>query len=244
MSYILLTSRNIPMPVPHVLVAIFVLLTIFTPFGAYAQTNAPYDIIKGERNESFVLPYGAANQDRRNPVTYTFDEPVGENWIMGIENTLSYTSKDDAKVVIVLREQAPSEKFLQILMHGGETRKYAVVVNSPDIGQVNVYSDDEAGWSTEEAVGVTHVENSGLIISDGRRIVVDRLDINGFNLASVEIYGNDESGLPANAHDGNIALNLVFGSLVGTPIYYLPGAIMAGVGAFIGILLFVKKRKS
>lgn len=231
------------MPVPRTLVVLLVLLTIFAPLAAYAQSNAPYNIVKGERNESFVLPYGVANHDRKNPLVYNFDEPIGENWIMGIENTLSYTAKEDAKIVVLLRDQAPSEKFVQLTMYGGEARKYSVDVNTPETGYFNIYSNDESGWATEEAVGVTHVENTGLIISDGRRIVVDRLDVNGFNLASVEIYGNDEPGLPANAYSGTIAVNLVFGSLVGTPIYYLPGVIMAGVGGVVGILLFVKKRK-
>lgn len=218
-------------------------LVMFAPLAAYAQSDEPYDIVKGERNENFVLPFGAANHDRRNPVVYTFDQPLGENWIMGVENTLSYTAKDDAKMVLVLREQAPSEKYLEIFMYGGEGRKYVVNVNAPEIAYTQIYSEDEGGWSTEGPIGITHVENQGLLISNGQRVVVDKLDINGFNLASVELYGNDESGLPANAYDGTVSVNLVFGSLVGTPIYYLPGFIMAGVGAVIGILLIVKKRK-
>ncbi|MEM3159723.1 MAG: hypothetical protein QXJ74_02965 [Nitrososphaera sp.] len=231
------------MPVPRTLVAVFLTLVVLVPFAAYAQGDQAYDIVKGERNESFVLPYGAANHDRRDPVVYTFDQPIGQNWIMGVQNTLSYTTKQDAKVVMVLREQAPSEKFIEIYMYGGDVRKYVVNVNSPEIGYTTIYSNDERGWSTEGPVGVTHVENQGLLISDGQRVVVDKLDVNGFNLASVEVYGNDESGLPANAYAGAVSFSLVFGSIVGTPVYYLPGAIMAGVGAVIGILLIVKKRK-
>ncbi|MEM2140543.1 hypothetical protein [Nitrososphaera sp.] len=231
------------MPVPRTLVAVFLTLVVLVPLAAYAQGDQAYDIVKGERNESFVLPYGAANHDRRDPVVYTFDQPIGQNWIMGVQNTLSYTTKQDAKVVMVLREQAPSEKFIEIYMYGGDVRKYVVNVNSPEIGYTTIYSNDERGWSTEGPVGVTHVENQGLLISDGQRVVVDKLDVNGFNLASVEVYGNDESGLPANAYAGAVSFSLVFGSIVGTPVYYLPGAIMAGVGAVIGILLIVKKRK-
>lgn len=231
------------MPVPRTLVAVFLTLVVLVPLAAYAQGDQAYDIVKGERNESFVLPYGAANHDRRDPVLYTFDQPIGQNWIMGVQNTLSYTTKQDAKVVMVLREQAPSEKFIEIYMYGGDVRKYVVNVNSPEIGYTTIYSNDERGWSTEGPVGVTHVENQGLLISDGQRVVVDKLDVNGFNLASVEVYGNDESGLPANAYAGAVSFSLVFGSIVGTPVYYLPGAIMAGVGAVIGILLIVKKRK-
>ncbi len=231
------------MPVPSTLSAFLTALIVLTPVAAYAQADAPYDIIKGERNESFVLPYGVANHDRRNPVVYTFDEPLGENWIMGIENTLSYTSKNDAKVVMVLRDLPPSEKFVELHMYGGDSRKYVINVNTPETGYFNIHGNDDSSWAAEEPIGVTHVENQGLLISDGRRIVVDKLDVNGFNLSSIEVYGNDEAGLPANAYQGALSVNLVFGSLVGTPIYYLPGAIMAGVGALIGILLLVKKRK-
>lgn len=231
------------MSFPRPVLAFFAALIVLAPLAAYAQNDQPYDIFRGERNENFVLPYGVANHDRRNPVVYTFDEPLGENWIMGIENNLSYTAKEDAKVVIVLHDKAPSEKFVELVMYGGETRKYVVNVNTPETGYFNIHTNDDTGWATEEAIGVTHVENQGLLISDGRRIVVDKLDVNGFNLSSVAVYGNDEAGLPANAYAGTVSVNLVFGSLVGTPIYYLPGAIMAGVGAFIGILLLVKKRK-
>lgn len=222
---------------------IFLAVLTLAPLAAYAQSDSPYNIVKGERNESFVLPYGVANHDRRDPVVYTFDEPIGQNWIIGIENTLSYTTKQDAKVVIVLREEAPSEKLIELYMYGGENRRYAVSVNVPETGYFNIYSNDEVGWSTEEAIGVTHVENSGLLVSDGRRIVIDRFDVDGFNLASIEVYGNDEPNLPANAYAGTVNMSLVFGSLVGTPIYYLPGVIMAGVGGVIGVLLLVKKRK-
>lgn len=231
------------MPVPLALLAVLAAMILLAPIAAYAQGDQPYDIIKGERNESFVLPYGAANHDRKNPVVYTFDEPLGENWIMGVENTLSYTAKEDAKMVLVMREQAPSEKYVEVFMYGGEGRKYVVNVNAPEIGHTQIHSEDEGGWSTEGPIGITHVENQGLLISNGQRVVVDKLDINGFNLASVELYGNDEPGLAANAYQGSVAVNMVFGSLVGTPVYYLPGAIMAGVGAVIGVLLLVKKRK-
>lgn len=231
------------MPVPRTPLVVFLTLVVLAPLAAYAQGDQAYDIIKGERNESFVLPYGAANHDRRDPVVYTFDKPLGEDWIMGIENTLQYTAKEDSKVVMVLREQAPSEKYIEVYMYGGDARKYVVNVNTPEIGYRTIYSGDEGGWSTEGPIGVTHVANQGLVISNGQRIVVDKLDVNGFNLASVEVYGNDESGLGENAYGGTLSFNLVFGSLVGTPIYYLPGAIMAGVGAMIGILLYVKKRK-
>ena len=231
------------MPVPRTLVATFLIVAMLAPLAAYAQGDSPYNIVKGERNESFVLPYGAANHDRKDPVVYTFDKPLGEDWIMGVENTLSYTAKEDAKLVMILREQAPSEKFIEISMYGGEARKYVVNVNTPEIGYITIYGNNETRWSTEGPIGVTHVANQGLLISDGQRVVVDKLDVNGFNLASVEVYGNDEPGLPANAYSGTVSFNLVFGSLVGTPIYYLPGVIMAGVGAIVGILLIVKKRK-
>jgi hypothetical protein len=228
---------------PRLVLAVFAALIVLAPLAAHAQNDQPYGIFKGERNENFVLPYGVANHDRKNPVVYTFDEPLGENWIMGIENKVSYTAKPDAKVVVLLRDMAPSEKFVELHMYGGEVRKYVVNVNTPETGYFNIHTNDNTGWATEEAIGVTHVENQGLLISDGRRIVVDKLDVNGFNLSSIEVYGNDEAGLAANAYAGTVAFNLVFGSLEGTPIYYLPGAIMAGVGAFIGILLLVKKRK-
>ena len=53
--------------------------------------------------------------------------------------------------------------------------------------------DSEDGWSTEEPISVTHTENSGLIITNGKRTVVDRLNVDGFAVASIEVYGNDRN---------------------------------------------------
>ena len=213
------------------------------PISAYAQSTQPYSIVKGERNEIFKLPYGAANHDRSNPVVYTYDSPVGNNWIMGIENKLEYTAKEDAKVMMVLREEPPSEKYIQVAMYGGETKRYSVWINQPEIGYLEIYRSNERGWSTVQPAGITHAENAGLTMSDGTRIVVDRLGVGGFNLASIEVYGNDEPGLTANTYAGELSINLAFGSIAGTPISYVPFVVMAVVGGTVGILLLLKKRK-
>jgi hypothetical protein len=218
-------------------------LVMTMPAQVLAQNDEPYDVIKSKRSESFVIPYGAANHDRKDPVIYRYDEPRGQSWIMGIENTLSYIPDDDAKAVIVLREPAPSEKYIEITMYGGEARRYAVSANVPGTGYFNIYRNDQLGWSSEGPVGVTHVENSGLTVTDGRRIVIDRFDLDGFNLGSVEVYGKDEPTDLSNAYAGSIAFSLSFGSIADTPVYFVPAAVAIGVGALMGVLLYTKKRK-
>lgn len=224
--------------------AIIAAAIIALPAQAVAQDNEPYDVIKSKRSESFVVPYGAANHDRKDPVEYVYDEPRGQSWIMGIENKLSYVASGDAKVVIVLREPAPSEKYIEITMYGGQSRKYAVSANVPGTGYFNMYRNNELGWSSDGPVGVTHVENSGLTVTDGKRIVIDRYNLDGFNLGSVEVYGKDEPSSLSNAFAGNIAFSLSFGNPADTPVYFVPAAVMIGVGALMGVLLYTKKRKT
>jgi hypothetical protein len=46
-----------------------------------------------------------------------------------------------------------------------------------------------------------------------------------------------------NAYAGNIGFDIAYGSFVQSQLYYVPVALMAGVGALIAGLLIFKKRK-
>lgn len=224
------------------LLAAFGLLVLLVPVQAFAQV-APSDMVKSDKAESFALPYQAANLDRGNPFVYPYDEPKGQNWILTLDNTLDYVARNDSKIVVTLREQAPSEKFLQVFMYGGEAQKFAVAVNTPETGYQVIYQNDVRGWVYEELVTVTHGDNRGLTVTDGKRIVVDRLDINGFDPASVEVYGKDEQAALANAVGGTINIGILYGSPADTPIFWVPAGVMIGIGALMGVLLLTKKRK-
>ncbi|MDQ4067793.1 MAG: hypothetical protein M3114_09435, partial [Thermoproteota archaeon] len=90
---------------------------------------------------------------------------------------------------------------------------------------------------------VTHTENSGLIVSNGQRIVVDGLDLDGFAAASIEVYGNDRNSTLANASAGDIAFDVLSGRFDQSPIYFVPIAVGVGIFGLIGGLLIIKKRK-
>jgi hypothetical protein len=224
------------------LIPALVLLAL-VPAQALAQEVEPADVVKADKSESFSLPYNVANLDRGNPFVYAYDETKGQSWFLTVDNTLSYVPRNDSKVVITLREQAPSEKSIQLFMHGGEAQKFAVAVTTPETGYRVLYQRDVAGWTYEELITVTHGGTRGLTVTDGKRIVIDGFDINGFDPASIQVYGRDEPAALANASSGALGISMLHGDFADSPIYLLPASIMAGVGALIGALLLLKKRK-
>jgi hypothetical protein len=90
---------------------------------------------------------------------------------------------------------------------------------------------------------VTHTENSGLIVANGQRTVVDRLDVDGFAVGSIEVYGNDRNSTLANASAGDVAFDILFGRFDQSPIYFVPIAVGAGIFGLVAGLLVLKRRK-
>lgn len=221
---------------------VLIVASMLLPAMAYAQEQ-DYQVIKSQRSESFVFPYSASNTDFDNAMVYTYDVPKGPSWILSIRNDMSYVAGDSAKTVVRIQEPAPSEKYIEIVMYGGEARKYWVAVNTPETGYARMYSDPESGWYTDNPISITHNENSGLTVTDGKRVVVDRLDIDNFIVGSIMVYGKDDAGSLANTYAGDITFEILFGSFSESPIFFVPAAVTVGVGALIGGLLIFKKRK-
>lgn len=222
--------------------AIFGLVIIaLVPLHALAQQAIqPFNVIKTSKDESFVIPYQAANRDNRNPYVYKYDQSKGQNWIFTIDNKLVYAPGNDSKVVIMIKEAAPSTKYIQLFLYGdGAQKKFVVAVNVPETGYQIL---DTGQWVDKELVTVTNADNSGLSVTDGQRIAVDRLDIQGFDPASIEVYGKDESTAPPSATAGTLGLTILYGNLADSPTYYVPAAVMIGVGVLMGVLLYKKKR--
>jgi hypothetical protein len=215
---------------------------LLLPTLAFAQGQEDFQVVKTERSESFVLPYTAVNRNEQDPLVYTFDEPRQPNWIVAIQNILSYVPREGARTIIKIQEPAPSEKFIELGIYGDQSLRYWVAVNTPEAGYARMY-DSENGWSTEQPISVTHTENSGLVVTNGQRIVVDRLDVNGFAAASIEVYGNDGNSTLANAYAGDITFEVFFGRIDQSPIYFVPAAVMAGIFGLVAGLLILKKRK-
>jgi hypothetical protein len=210
---------------------------------AFAQSQeGDFQVVKTERSESFVLPYTAVNRNEEDPLVYTFDEPKQPNWILSIQNNVSYVPREGARTIIKIQESAPSEKFIELGIYGDQSMRYWVGVNTAEAGYARMY-DSENGWSTQEPISVTHTENSGLIVTNGQRTVVDRLDVDGFAVASIEVYGNDRNSTLANAYAGDIAFDVLFGRFDQSPIYFVPIAVGAGIFGLVAGLLVLKRRK-
>jgi hypothetical protein len=219
------------------------MLLLLPVLVAFAQSQGEdFQVVKTERSESFVLPYTAVNRNEQDPLVYSFDEPKQPNWILSIQNNVSYVPREGARTIIKIQEPAPSEKFIELGIYGDQSMRYWVGVNTAEAGYARIY-DSENGWSTEQPISVTHTENSGLIITNGQRTVVDRLDVDGFAAASIEVYGNDRNSTLANASAGDIAFDILFGRFDQSPIYFVPIAVGVGIFGLVAGLLVLKRRK-
>ena len=239
---------------PYLLSVLLIIIIIFTPLLSFGQNqeqqqlNPPqgkYQIIKTKNSEQFVLPYTVSNDDRKNPMIYTYDEPKGQNWILTIHNNLSYAIRPDAKTIVKLQEPAPSEKFIEIAMFGDVSKKFWAAVNTNETGYMKLYDESGTnGWSQEQPIIIAHGNNQGLTITNGKRIVIDKLSLDGFTLGSIAVYGKDNSDSPLNAYGGDLSFNVIYGNPTESPLYYLPVGMLIGVGGIVIGLVIFKKRKS
>jgi hypothetical protein len=225
-----------------VVAGVLAVLMLLLPALAIAQSQEDFQVAKTERSESFVLPYTAVNRNEQDPLVYTFDEPKQPNWILSIQNNVSFVPREGARTIIKIQEPAPSEKFIELAIYGDQSMRYWVGVNTPEAGYARMY-DSENGWSTQNPISVTHTDNGGLIVTNGQRTVVDRLDVGGFAAASIEVYGNDRNSTLANAYAGEMGFHVLFGRFDQSPIYFVPIAVGAGIFGLIAGLLILKKRK-
>lgn len=231
------------------LIAITISVLLFTLLisNVNAQITTPqsiYKTIKAKDTEKFVIPFNASNYERNKPLIYTFSRSIGQNWILTLQNNLSYAYRQDAKTVIKLLEPTPSEKFIEIAMFGNQSKGFWAAVNTKDSGYVRVYSKDKDGWFSGQPIIIAHANNQGLTVTDGKRIVVDKLSLNGFTPGSVAIYGKDDPESPINAYAGNISFDMVFGNPADSPIFYLPLGMLVGVGGLLIALLAFKRRNA
>ena len=224
----------------------FIYMIFFSNNFIYAQnefesTEENLNVTKSKSHESFVVPFSASNTDRKNPVIHTFETSKDDSWILGIDNNLTYNNSSEAKTIIKLMENKPSEKFIELAMFE-QNEKFWVAVNTNESGYIRVHERDTDGWSRDEPLMVGHANNQGLTITNGKRIVIDRLSLDGFNLGSIAIYGKDDTDSPINTLDGYLSFDLIFGNPRDSPLYFLPIIMLVLVGGIIFYLLKIKKR--
>ena len=224
----------------------FIYLIFFSNNFIYAQnefesTEENLNVTKSKSHERFVVPFSASNTDRKNPVIHTYEIPKDVSWILRIENNMTYNNSSEAKTIIKLMENKPSEKFIELAMFE-QNEKFWVAVNTNESGYIRVHERDTDGWSRDEPIMVGHANNQGLTITNGKRIVIDRLSLDGFSLGSIAIYGKDDTDSPINTLDGYLSFDLLYGNPRDSPLYFLPIVMLVLVGGIIFYLLKIKKR--
>jgi hypothetical protein len=212
-------------------------------FSQLSNDSQEYQTTKTNVSESFVLPFNDTNNDRRNPVEYVFDEPKVTNWIISIYNNLSYYNNNDSKTIIKIKDAPPSEKFIELMLFGDQSKRFIVSVNTNETGYMRMYENNQNGWYTDGPVTVSHANVQGLTVTDGKRIVLDKLGLNGFDVGSIDVYGKDESSIPNSTFGGSIQFEVLSGDLSESILYYMPLVMIVGVGGTVIFLLFWKKRK-
>src|SRR5688572_24710873 len=224
----------------------FMYMIFFSNNFLYAQNDfespaETLNVTKSKSHEGFVVPFNASNTDRKNPLIHTFETSKDDSWILGIDNNLIYNNSSEAKTIIKLMENKPSEKFIELAMFE-QNEKFWVAVNTNESGYIRVHERDTDGWSRDEPLMVGHANNQGLTITNGKRIVIDRLSLDGFNLGSIAIYGKDDTDSPINTLDGYLSFDLIFGNPRDSPLYFLPIIMLVLVGGIVFYLLKMKKR--
>ena len=219
----------------------FVLFLIF-PIMSISGKSSIHDIIKTKNSERFVVDYDASNAYRRQPLVYDFSKPISTNWQLTIQNNLTYSNSENAKTVIKIQEPAPSEKFIELAMFGDKTGKFWAAINTNESGYIRVYEREKDGWSRDQPIFVAHANNQGLTITNGKRIIIDKLSVNDFVVGSISIYGKDESTDPDNSNSGTISFDILFGNPAESPLYYLPLITMIAIGSIVLVLIIRKKR--
>ena len=218
-----------------------VFLIVYPTFTINAQSTV-HDVIKTKNSERFDVDYNASNTFRRQPVVYQFSHSIPTSWQFTIQNNLSYLDSANAKSVVKIQEPAPSEKFIELAMFSEKTGKFWVAINTNESGYIRVYERDQDGWSRDQPVFVAHANNQGLTITNGKRIIIDKLSVDDFVIGSVSIYGKDELTSPDNSNAGTISFDIIFGNPAESPLYFVPLITIIAIGLIILVLLIRKKR--
>ncbi len=226
---------------------LFLFLTlsiIYYPSLSFSQSNdsPKFQVLNKNMDIRITFPYTASNHDRKNPSDYIFKAPILNDWNLFINNNISYSNSPEAKTVIQFKEPYPSEKFIELTMFGDKSKKFSIAVNTKESGRLQVYQNNFEGWSLDNPVVVTSGVDQGLSVTNGKRIVVDKLSLNGFNLGSINVYGKDEPQFPNSTLNGSIQFEAIFGHPAHSYIYYMPLIVLVGVGGIVIFLLKAKKR--
>lgn len=223
-----------------------VAVNIFYPNLSFSQLNnqsQKFQVSKTSNDEIFILPFNATNTEIHKPTEYVFKDPKQQNWIVLLSNNLTYSNNPDSKTVVKLNEPYPSKKFVELTLLGNGSNGFFVAINTNETGYMQVYQKNQDGWEGKFPIIISHANVQGLSVSNGKRIIVDKLSLNGFNLGSVDVYGKDQPGLSNSAVNGLVKFEVMSGDPSKSPLYYMPAIVMAGVGGIVIALVVLKKRR-
>ncbi|KAA2282439.1 hypothetical protein [Candidatus Nitrosocosmicus sp. SS] len=211
-------------------------------FSQSTTNDTAFTTVKTNNSENFVIPFNDTNNDRRHPIEYVFDEPKTSNWIISIFNNLSYYNSPDSKTIIKIQERPPSQKFVELMLYGDQSKRFIVSVNTNETGYMRMYENNQDGWSTDGPITVSHANVQGLSVTNGKRIVLDKLGMNGFDVGSVSVYGKDDSSMPNSTYAGSLEFQTLSGDYSKSFLYYMPLGMIVGVGGILLFLIYKKKR--
>ena len=242
----ILSSYNLHCHLLIMVLSIALVIIFFQNFSFSQLTSNDtqnLQTIKTNTSENFVIPFTDTNNDRRNPVQYVFDEPKSSNWIISIYNNLSYYNGPDSKTIIKLQEKPPSEKFVELMLFGNQSKRFIVSVNTNETGYIRMYENSQNGRSTDGPEIVSHANVQGLTVTNGKRIVLDKLGMEGFDVGSISVYGKDDSSSPDSTFDGSVQFQVLSGDYSQSVLYFMPLVMVVGVGGIVIGLLIWKKRR-
>lgn len=211
----------------------FMILALLIPNTVFAQERTI---------ETITIPFTSANAEISTPDHYFFTMPHRNNWILTINNNLQYNEENpEAKVVLRLKTNPEDKEFLEIGMFSPPTYRFWVAVSMEEVGYMRMFQGENS-WFPDRGATVAYAQGERVTVNNGQRTVVDRLQVPGLDLHTIEVYGRDGAGADASAFSGEIRLEAMSGNPLDNPVMMVP-FIVAGITAgAVATLLIIKKR--
>lgn len=191
--------------------------------------------------QQIQVPPQDFNRVKADAQIIPFESHHATNWQITFQNDLLYGSPRGSAIVIIYDANDP-DKYVEIGMDAPSERRFWAGFHTPDVGYVPAVRVDNNGWSPDASVIVGYGDSAGLSISNGKRIVVSNLNLDGFVAGSYSVYGMIEASDPPAINSGTFSIEVMSGDISKNPFHHYPfyGTII--VGSIILVLLLVKKR--
>lgn len=204
---------------------------------AYAQEFANPSLIF----QSIDVPPQDFNRVAADAVIIPFEKSHPINWQITFQNDLIY-GNPKGSAIVRLYDANDMEKYVEIGMDAPSERRFWAGFHRADIGYVPAVRVDQGGWSSDAKIIVGYGDSPGLSISNGKRIVVSNLNLDGFVAGAYSVHGMLESSDPPAINSGTFTIEAMSGDVSKNPFQHYPFYATIGVAAIIVTLLVVKRR--